>query len=450
VEPRDSSQAQRKPGRLGPARLAVFSLPVLLFQAVELAWRSYLPAFLTQTVGVSLALVGGLMLGVRVFDAAADVVLGWVSDTTTTPLGRRAPWMALGAIMVPVGALALFLAPPGSGVLRVVGAGVLLHIGYSFIVTPHGGWGLELSEDEAERTRIMGAKVWFGVMGSIGMLALIGLLERRFGFSIASLAAMLGIVIAAAAPLAVFAVLATFREPRPKAAGTVLAAPSLAELLRVMIGDPDLRRILVLYMLCGMADASTAAVFLFLAEPVLGLKGLGAMLLLIQPVMVLFTLPLWAIMADRFGRRRVLAVGFGWQALTMPLVLLVPTGNAAAFALFLALRGLTFGIDYMLLRAMVADIAEKGSGSGPRMSGSYYALSSVTLKLALGLGAGFGLWLVSASGFQVGTAPGATASLAIRLAYTLPSAFAGLCALLVLGGRGAAAPQAMVHDLQLS
>lgn len=429
----DLSSAPRESRRLGLAGLAVFSLPVLLFQAVELTWRAYLPLFLTRSVGVTLAAVAALMLGVRLLDAVADVAIGWISDNVPTRFGRRAPWMAVGALLVPVGALLLFLAPPGAALVQVVGAGVLLHIGYSFIVTPHGGWGLELSDDEVERTRIMGAKVWFGLLGAIVMLAMIGLLERRFGFDIRALATVFGVAIAIAAPLTILAVLAMFRE-RSTMRREQASKPDRPRLrlLAGMMRDPALGRILFLYLLCGIADASTASTFLFLAGPVLGLTGQAATLLLIQPILALFTLPLWARLADRLGRGNVLTIGFAWQVLTMPLVLVVPTGSAVLLGLFLALRGLTCGIDYMLLRAMVADVAEKGAASGARMSGTYYALSSVTLKLALGMGAALGLFLIGLSGFRAGGAVAADASLAIRIAYVLPSAGAGLCALLLL------------------
>ncbi|GEM_PF-904475 len=444
----DSPRAQRKSGSIGLTGVAVFSLPVLLFQAVELAWRSYLPAFLTQTVGMTPALVGALMLGVRVLDALADVVLGWVSDMVPTRFGRRAPWMAVGAVLVPLGALLLFLSPPGAGLGRVIGASLLLHMGYSFIVTPHGGWGLELSDDKGERTRIMGAKVWFGVIGAIGMLALIGLLEGRFGFDIRALAMVLGTVIAAAAPVTVLAVVAMFREPRPARAARPRGSP--IALARDMMRDPDLRRILLLYLLCGTADAATAGTFLFLVGPVLELTGQAALFMLIQPVMTLFMLPIWAKIAHQIGRRRVLGLGFGWQALVMPLALTVPSGSAVLFGLFLALRGLTCGVDYMLLRVMVADVAQRGgarraerspelgaelgASQGPRSSASYYALSSVTLKLALGLGGGLGLWLIGAAGFQAGVRPDAAAGMAVRLAFVLPSVAAGLGGLVLLGG----------------
>ncbi len=158
--------------RISRVRLAIFTMPVLLFQAIEMAWRAYLPRFLTLDVGMTLGVVGALMLGARLLDAVADPLLGWVSDTVRTPLGLRRPWMLAGALLVPLGALLLFLAPPGTGLVRIVGASLLLHLGYSLIITPHGGWGLELSDDSHQRTRIMGAKVWFGLLGSLGLIAL--------------------------------------------------------------------------------------------------------------------------------------------------------------------------------------------------------------------------------------------------------------------------------------
>lgn len=97
---------------------------------------------------------------------------------------------------------------------------------------------------------------------------------------------------------------------------------------------------------------------------------------------------------------------------------------------------MTCGIDYMLLRAMVADVAEEGATDGARMSGTYYALSSVTLKLALGLGAGLGLGLIGLSNFQAGSPAAAGESVLIRMAYALPSIVAGLGALFVLNRQG--------------
>ena len=415
--------------RLSLGRLAAFSFPVVLFQAIELGWRTYLPAFLTQSIGLSLTTVGILMMAARSFDAAAGPVIGWLSDHFPTRFGRRRPWMAAGAPLASIGALALFLAPPGSSIASVIAACLALHLGYSLIVTPHGGWGLELSSDMHERTRIMGAKVWFGAAGSIGTLLLLTVLERFFGVGLAGLVMALGLIIALLAPVSVGLVVSLFAE---KSAAKDDRPGHPLTLLRDMGRDPALRRVILLYLLAGVADASSMGSFLFLCENVLGLKGWAAGLMLLQPIQLLLTLPIWSAVSRRLGRERTLAIAYAWQALVMMLVLLLPLGGLAFFAGFLLLRNLSYGVDYMLLRAMVADFVGYGVEQGQRRAGSYYALTSIALSLAMGAGAAGMLWLVGLAGFRVEAIASGAAQLVVRLAYAMPTAAYGLIGLFVL------------------
>ena len=415
--------------RLGLGRLAAFSMPVVLFQTIELGWRAYLPAFLTQSVGLSFAMVGLLMVGARSLDSIADPVIGWLSDHWRTGYGQRKPWMIAGAPLISAGALALFLAPAGAGFAFVLAASLALHLGYSLIVTPHGGWALELSRDSHERTRIMGAKVWFASAGAILTLAFLALLERRFGIDRIGLVSVIGVLIAVLAPASVLLVAVLFRERRdllPSKDRTPL------ELLREMAREPRLRIVLTLYLLGGGADACSMGSFLFFAENLLGLQGWGAGLLLIQPALVLATLPVWSEVSRRIGRERTLMAAYGWQMAMAPFGLLLPQGEMLVLAGYLMLRNLSYGVDYMLLRAMVADIADRDATSEARSSGSYYALTSITLKLAMGLGAATAVWAIGLSGFNGAQPLSETAGWTIRLVYCLLPACAGGAGLALL------------------
>lgn len=428
--------------RISRARLAIFTMPVLLFQAIEMAWRAYLPRFLTLDVGMTLGVVGALMLGARLLDAVADPLLGWLSDTVRTPLGLRRPWMLAGALLVPLGALLLFLAPPGTGLVRIVGASLLLHLGYSLIITPHGGWGLELSDDSHQRTRIMGAKVWFGLLGSLGLIAVMALMERSLAISRTSQMALLGWAIALLAPITVLAVIAMFQE-RPNLGSPAMARQKPLALFARILRDRSMRAILLLYIVTGVIDAAAAGSFLFLAEDALALESWGATLMLVQPVLALATLPVWSRISARIGRPRALMIAYGWQGVTAPLIFLIPDGQPLAFAAFLALRALGWGVDYMLLRAMVADLADGQAQQAGRLGGSYYGMSSVTLKLAMGLGGGGALWLIDLITRQSGI--GATDA-AIRLAYALPAMILAPVAVMRLAGgtsRLTGAPQSI-------
>lgn len=417
--------------RIGRIELAAFCLPVLLFQAIELTWRAYLPRFLNQDVGISLGAIGALLLGARLLDAMADPLLGWVSDTTHTSFGQRRPWMVFGAALVPFGAFLLFLAPVGSSMAMIVTASLLLHLGYSFIVTPHGGWGLELSDDQHQRTRIMGAKVWFGVFGSLGLLAFLALLERGVAAPLRLEMAILGWGIAISAPLTVLVVILLFAE-RPAPDGPAQAGGPLT-LIRSMLRNGDMRRILLLYIVTGAADAAAASMFLFLAEDALGLKGWGATLLMIQPIMALLTLPLWSRLSARMGRERILMIAYAMQALAAPLLFCIPAGQPLLFGAFLALRALAWGVDYMLLRAMIADIADADDRGGRRLSASYYGVSSITLKIAMGLGGAGVLWMIDLAARSTWLAGG---DVILRMAFAAPAILAALVALPLLNGAG--------------
>ena len=53
----------------------------------------FIPRFYASDVGVSLAVVGTIMIAVRIFDVVTDPLMGYVSDHTRGRFGRRRPWI---------------------------------------------------------------------------------------------------------------------------------------------------------------------------------------------------------------------------------------------------------------------------------------------------------------------------------------------------------------------
>ncbi len=62
----------------------------------------YIPKFYTDTVGVSAAAMGGLILAARLLDAASDPLIGVLSDRSRTRFGRRRPYIGLGSLALPL------------------------------------------------------------------------------------------------------------------------------------------------------------------------------------------------------------------------------------------------------------------------------------------------------------------------------------------------------------
>ena len=70
-------------------------------------------AFLTTYLGVPVQVAGAVTTLVLIFDMVTDPLIGYLSDRTNTRWGRRAPWMALGAVVLAGGTIGLFGVPLG-------------------------------------------------------------------------------------------------------------------------------------------------------------------------------------------------------------------------------------------------------------------------------------------------------------------------------------------------
>jgi glycoside/pentoside/hexuronide:cation symporter, GPH family len=150
---------------------------------------------------------------------------------------------------------------------------------------------------------------------------------------------------------------------------------------------------------------------------------------------VLVALPVWGLVSHRLDKRRALKRVFAWQAVAMATALLLPVGRLWPLVGFVLLRGAAAGSDFLLLRAMVADVSGRDAEQGLRRSGSYYALFNVTLLLTMSLGVGMAAWLLALAGFVPGAAAaGAEAQVAIRLVYALPACLSALAAFAILSG----------------
>jgi glycoside/pentoside/hexuronide:cation symporter, GPH family len=116
--------------------------------------------------GMNPAVVGLLGALPRLTDAITDPLMGYVSDNTRSPWGRRRPYIFIGAIIAGVVFMLLWQLPPGKTEswyfwYFLVGS-FLFYLGYTIFATPWVALGYELTPDYHERTRLMGVQNFIG------------------------------------------------------------------------------------------------------------------------------------------------------------------------------------------------------------------------------------------------------------------------------------------------
>jgi Na+/melibiose symporter-like transporter len=402
--------------RLPAWRLAAFASLALPLAGAGLPLAVYLPAFYAQSLG--LAAVGLVFLLTRLWDTVSDPLIGVLSDATRSRFGRRRPWIAAGAVIFAAATVAIFL-PAGHPSALYLGVWLFaFYLGWTMIQVPFLAWGGALSADYHGRSRVQAFVQIATSLGYVAVLVLPALLDqgnhasaranvRAMGwFTLLTLAPSLALVLLTPEPSA---------EPPPPG-----PRPSLRQAIAAVATDPFLARVLASDFAVTLGQTIRTALFVFFVVGYLGQPRWGAALFLLQFVFGVFAAPIWVRVAYRLGKARTVVAGELTQvAINLGLLLAAPGALAWVLALTVA-QGLAQGSGNLMLRAIVADLADaQERKSGRARSGLLFSLFSTSAKLAAAVGVGLALPLLGALGFHPKGHNGPDALLGLKLVFAL-------------------------------
>jgi len=122
-------------------------------------------------LGVNPVLIGYALGIPRLWDAITDPFMGNISDNTHCKLGRRRPYIALGAILSGILFAILWMPPTkfsqtGLFIFFLI-VSILYFTAYTIYTIPQNALGFELSADYNERTRVMAYRSFFAGVGGL-------------------------------------------------------------------------------------------------------------------------------------------------------------------------------------------------------------------------------------------------------------------------------------------
>lgn len=393
---------------VGVGTLFAFAAPALGLYAVGLPVAVYLPPFYANDLGLGLTVVGQIFMLCRLFDLAADLGLGAVSDRVRSRFGRRRSMLALAVPLMCLGAWQMFMPPEGVGPLYVLGWLVVMYAGYALGVISHMSWGAELSPDYHQRSRIQGWREMAGIVGMVALLALPAILEQVQGGTKADHIAAMGWFIIAIFPLGVL--WCVFKVPDPSTAKAGPSShPGLRETFMTIARNRLVRRILLADLMAGVPPAVTGALFVFMVESVARTPGITATLLLGYFVAGIVGIPGWMAISYRFGKHRAFALGALWNCIFALSFLLIEPGDSTALTVITLLYGLGYASGTFLLKAIMADVADEDEmRTGHNRTGLFFGVLTMTNKVGFALAVGVTYPLLAYFGFS----PAAAASAA--------------------------------------
>jgi Na+/melibiose symporter-like transporter len=378
---------------------AAYGLLGLPLAFVALPVYVHLPNVYAQQYGVPLAALGAVLLLSRSIDAVVDPWLGRWGDKLYRH-SWQAVWLAavLMALAVALGFAALFFPPAAAlsptGLLVWVGAALTLsHLAYSGLGILHQAWAARQGGGGMAQSRLLASALpalwgWGPTTALLVLMLALGLFSWR-------------------------------RVARSALASTTALVPGLA------VGSlwqpwqhAGFRRLLMVFMLNGLASAVPATLVLFFVQDLLQApKAMEPLFLGLYFAAGALSFPLWLKVIDRIGLLRTWAMGMTLSVLAFVSVITLGAGDTTGFLVVCALSGMALGADLTVPGALLNQLIDR-CGERGRTVGAFMGWWNLATKLNLALAAGLSLPLLGLWGYAPGQ-QGADAVLALGLAYGL-------------------------------
>ena len=397
--------------------LLAYALPTFQTSLVQGTAGSAVPTLYATDFGLSLTLIGTVVLISRVFDAFVDPMVGYLSDHTRTRLGRRKPWVIGGSLLTLIATYYLFIPPAHPSFSYFLLWYMGIYLGWSFSEIPHSAWGFEITRDYDERSRLFAFRIFMLTAGSVGFLLLpllpifktTAITPETLRFAAYAVVITLPLAVAAAV------IWAPTGVPVEKK-----SEYNFMELVSIIRGNKPLGLFLAGFLPYGFGNGMFGALaFLYFAD-YLGIPTYLIYLFIVLHGATLVFLPLVPAIVKRFGKHQTWAISIGIGLAILPLILLVPHGKPA----FIPLLLLFIPIGFSNALSSVAPLSAFGDvvdfdtlKTGKKRAATYSALFTLLYKLNLAVGGAVAFMIVGLAGYHPKAANTPGAILGLKIAF---------------------------------
>ncbi len=389
---------------------------------------TYIMFYSTAILGLPGKAIGAVMGLSILWDAITDPLMGYVSDNTPHGgLGRRHPYLIVGAVGIALVNFLLWTIPEGMG----TGARLLLVTAYVFLfktlmtvyVTPYTALGAELSVDYNERTTIQGIKSVFFVFGLafVSVAGLYWFFRPTPGYptgqlnpnAYSSMGLAVSVLVVAAAAVSFLPTLKYLPSIRKRSLAFRHVRPiGIRDSLARVLGNKPFRMIVWAYMFNNLASALFANLGLHVFTYTFGLGSRQiAVIVGLQLLFAVVSQPVWAAEARRKDKRAALLTGLfisvlgGSYFIALVMANAHIQGNVLAFIPFSIAGGAGLGALFTLPLSMTADTIDLDEAEGgARIEGVHFGVLTFGYKLSQAAALFLIGFLLDAAGFDTALA----------------------------------------------
>ncbi len=423
-----SGTKNREPGYVSMGQKISYSLASGGGNVVTTIIGGFIAAYLTDSVGLTAASVGTMMLLMRFADIVTDFFMGAIVERTKTRWGKARPWLLISAIIIFV-ALILEFSTPGN--LSMTGKLVYAYITYFFIncigftsfMIPHTALLSIITFNGIERQKIAAMEQIINQV--FGMAVSIFWVPLTVGIGFRNTACVYAVLSAAFILVGFFGTRENIYEGK-KDTHTEQQNESFQSSLKVVIRNKYFWIEMGIFGLLLFHNMAQGAVGYYFSNSVLNNANLVGLFSVAGMLPALLMNMIVAKLVAKFGKQKVLI--FGAIVITVTSILMgLNYMNIPMLVVLTVIKGFFMGSMFSCAFALTGDVVDYGEWKlGVRSEGVTIAGFSLGQKIGMGLGPAVATWILAAGGYDgLAMVQTVSAKSAIIFSYTWLLAIVG-------------------------
>ncbi|MDR1905615.1 MAG: glycoside-pentoside-hexuronide (GPH):cation symporter [Clostridiales bacterium] len=427
---------------LSTKEIVSYSLGLFGFQLIIGYLNSYQAEFYVTGMAADFAVIGILLLVVRVISAAFDPIVGNLIDRTNGKKGKLKPFILFSLLPLMAMTILIFIKVPFRG------AALYAYIFVTFLFfsmastlgdVPSQAIASVATPNPTERTNLVSVANTFkaiGLSAAAAVLPIVCLIVPGGSAVITEKGAAdtpisvdeftISAIVIALIGCGLFALIYIVnRERVPYRAERM----SFKDMLSVLKGNKPFLLVIISCFL-GFGRQIQTSIAVQTANSVMGSQNYVLIIGITGGIGAVLGMAFVPLLIKKFGEKNV-CIGVSLYGFVMSLVtFFVGTNSMTTMFIFLFLMGFQFSVVNLLPVIMTADSIDYYEyKTGKRAEGTVYAVLSLTVKVTLAMGTALGLILLSVSGYDVSKVGGQSDTTA-KIVYFTYTAVPGIFSLL--------------------
>lgn len=376
--------------------------------ACNLVWASmgsFIMFYYTDIVGVGAAVIGTLMMGVRVLDGLLDISIGVLVDRTHTKDGKARPWIKWTAIPFGLSMIALFSVPQiahSQQMMYISFTYVIVNVLYTAINVPYGVLNSLITQDQYQRSVVNIFRNLLSTVGSVVVTISTLPLVNAFGGHQAGWSKMAIVFGVGAASLLFITFFTTKERVKPVTAAQNQNVP-LKVGLKALIHNKYWLMIVAFMVITFISLLEAGGVTMYYQSYILhdaSFVGKRSLATAIPSILILMFVA--APVVKRLGKRKTALIGCAINALGC-LLMFINLKDANVILGASVVKGIGSALVGAVMFALLADTIEYGEWkTGVRTEGLIYSAGSFGTKVGSGIGTAMVGWILAMGHYQNG------------------------------------------------